>query len=344
MSVGVVEVDQRDLAGRGGPDRLHQRPGRRPVVGADDCQVIRPAVHWAESVRAGQRSTSTPSSWLAWPGMSPPCSKPMSPSGTGPLPPPYRATAASNCPTVAPVPQLAAPLPSGSWSHMPGQRRVRVVPDQVAPGGRADHAVRGDAGVALEGPDRGGGAGAEDAVDREAEPALLVQLRPAGADGRTGRALPHGLHQRTPGLGADHAVLAQTVGGLEAAHRGRGAGPEDAVRGDGDVARLQQVLRGQHVDAAVAGAQGVEARLREGLRRRGQADDGRGDGGEHEAPAGEPGSGHGLSSVDGGAAWAGVRWRGREGRATAPGQIPQLGALQERRGPLSTWVWSLWFG
>jgi hypothetical protein len=86
-----------------------------------DCQVIRPAVHWALSVRIGQRSMSMPCSWLEWPGMSPPCSKPASPIGTLPWPV-NDFTAASSCAIAAAVAQFASPLPSGSWSQRPAFR------------------------------------------------------------------------------------------------------------------------------------------------------------------------------------------------------------------------------
>ena len=104
--------------------------------------------------------------------------------------------------------------------------------------------------------------------------------------------------------------------------------------------RLQQVLHGQHVDAAVAVAQDVEARLRVRVRRRHEAQDGHRGGGQHQPAAGQDGSAHRLSSKDGGAA---ARPRGSRAAAHA-GQMPQLGALQLRRGPLSTWVWSSWAG
>jgi hypothetical protein len=70
--------------------------------------VIRPAVHCALSVRIGQMSMSSPTSWLPWPGMSPPCSKPASPYGTLPCDVLAKDRAAcSSCATAADVAQLA---------------------------------------------------------------------------------------------------------------------------------------------------------------------------------------------------------------------------------------------
>ena len=147
------------------------------------------------------------------------------------------------------------------------------MPGEVAPGDRADDAVRADARMRLERDDGVADRSTEDSVDRQAEAALGVQFDLQRLHGRVVVTGPDGRHERTPGLRPDDPVSTETLGGLERLGGRHGAGAENAIGWDRLAVVLQQVLDRQYVGAAVAAALSREEGVRVRLRATGDAAD-----------------------------------------------------------------------
>ena len=181
----VVEVDELHVARRGGPDRLDQRPGRAPVV-ARQPLVRRPSGTGRSASRIGRTSTSSPCSCVSCPAISPPCWKPTSPTRSARS---RRRRSRRGRARPGRSPRRCPSWPdrcrrcsrTSSCPHRPLEMAQQSPPgERVRPTRRREVRWRWKAGPRRASP--------SSAADRQAGPALVVELPLQGAHGVTAAA------------------------------------------------------------------------------------------------------------------------------------------------------------